>query len=214
MLDCIKNGKTQGDKDTLKNQLIKRFQSATEREKEGMGLPKNATESEIRKFIDDTYLFEDFVLYQVDRDKKLAEKAKQELIDQCFAVTDEEYEGYDKSALKQKFEDDVNEDYGNLKSLQSFIRLPKLRKMIIRKISSNARELDMDFMNPEALEKATRIIMNLSPTHPHSHEIKEAWLKLASIADPGSNILDEFRKVAQGEKTAEPSTSHAYKIFF
>lgn len=113
------------------------------------------------------------------------------MVDNCLEVARDEYGSFDENELKEALKKEDNS------RLRTFLEVPKYRKTYIKKLPGGHTLTDKNFGDVD-FSAITQSIAALDPTNPKRREIQEAWLKIAQVAAPESNLAEAFSDMAHG----------------
>lgn len=166
----------------------------------------DVTESELETFLTQTGCFENQLMASIETDQRAKDKAGENMIDSCIEAAHDEYGDFDETELRKSLKKE------NPSRLRTFLETPKYRKTYLSKLPGGnvLREKDFSDIN---FEEITRAIGNLKPTDPKRAEIQEAWLKIAHVAHPESNLAGAFYDITHGGGP-QKDIAGAYGAFF
>lgn len=142
----------------------------------------------------------------IDANQRAKDKASEALIDSCIDAVRDEYDGFDEAGLKIALKKEENS------RLRTFLETPKYRKTYLSKLPGSHDLRDKNFSDVN-FEEITSAIAKLPVTDPKRREIQEAWLKIAQVAHPDSNLAGAFYDVSHGGGK-QISIAGAYGVFF
>ncbi len=145
-------------------------------------------------------------MFQIETDTHAKKKARENMIRDCIAVAQDDYENFDPQELKTSLE---KEGKGRLRT---FLEVPRYREAIIKKLpgSQTLKNKTLGNIDFDAISQSIR---TLDPTHPKRREIQEAWIKISGIAQPGETLADAFARIGK-EGGAPSELAGAYETFF
>ena len=149
----------------------------------------DVTESEIDAFLLSSGCFDNQLMSSIDADQRARDKAGEAMIDSCIEVAHDEYGNFDEAELKKSLK---KEEMGRL---QTFLKTPKYRKTYLNKLPGSRDLRDKNFSDVN-FEEITKKISELPAAHPKRREIQEAWLKIAHVAHPDSNLASAFYNIS------------------
>lgn len=158
-------------KDKLKEEFKKKLSSASETQKKQLGLWTGG-QADIDKFLSETDCFNNQLLYGIENNSKLRNKAFDELVENCVGTALDEYEltPEQKTALEEALRKD------DIHTLNAYLEIPKFRKTLIKRyIPADLRDKNLSDINFTDLHNQ---IANLSPTDPKTRSIQDVWSRL------------------------------------
>lgn len=167
---------------------------------------EDATDDEINTFLSQTGCFDNQFMASIESNQRARDKANEAFIDSCLEVAHDEYGNFDETELKASLKREGNS------RLRIFLETPKYRKTYISKLPGSHALQDKNFSDIN-FDEITKKIGELPATHPKRAEIQEAWLKIAQVGHPDSNLAAAFYNVShQGGKSVD--LAGAYGAFF
>lgn len=148
----------------------------------------DVTEAEIDTFLSDTGCFDNQFMAQIESDIRAKNKAKEDMIENCIEVAQDEYGDFDSGELKNELK---KEDTSRLRT---FLKNPKYRKTYISKLPGSRALKEKDF-NDIDFNGITLAISKLDKSNPKRREIQEAWLKISQVAHPEKDLAGAFSDI-------------------
>ncbi len=149
----------------------------------------DTTDTEIEAFLTKTGCFDNQLMAIIDSDVRAREKANENMINSCLEVVHDEYGNFDEAELKKSLK---KEDPSRLRT---FLQNAKYRKTYLNKLPGSRDLRDKNFSDVD-FDEITKKISELPVTHPKRREIQEAWLKIAHVAHPDSNLASAFHNIS------------------
>jgi hypothetical protein len=166
--------------------------------------------SGVREFMRKTGCFEHQFMYNIEKQKALKDRAKQEVIEECVWIADEEY--HLTEAQKRQLTDKLTTEE-TLWSLKLFLESYKhRRKRISRYLSANPQEKKLDeTVNMTAIHQR---IAELNPTIGSNAYFQSAWVSMLGGIDvkKGESLWDALNRLSEWEGATKLATN--YEKFF